>query len=38
MMCSRVENADTSIMSVERGTWKFVMRASTTWNCEPGSR
>ena len=32
------ENADTSIMSVERGTWKFVMRASTTWNCEPGKR
>ena len=25
-------------MSVERGTWKFVTRASTTWNCEPGSR
>ena len=25
-------------MSVERGTWKFVTSASTTWNCEPGSR
>ena len=38
MMFSRVLNALTSIMSVLRGTWKFVTRASTTWNVLPGSR
>ena len=32
MIFSRVENALTSIMSVERGTWKFVTSASTTPN------
>ena len=36
MMLSRVEKADTSIMRVERGTWKFVMSASTTLNSYPG--
>ena len=30
MMLSREANAETSIMSVERGTWKFVTMASTT--------
>ena len=36
MTCSRVAKADTSIMSVERGTWKLVMSASTTWKVLPG--
>ncbi len=27
-----VLKAETSIISVERGTWKLVMSASTTWN------
>ena len=31
MICSRVAKALTSIMSVDRGTWKFVTSASTTW-------
>lgn len=31
MIWSRVASAETSIMSVERGTWKLVMSASTTW-------
>ena len=38
MICSRVAKAETSIMSVERGTWKLVTIASTTWNVEPGMR
>ena len=33
-----ISNAETSIMSVERGTWKLVIIASTTWNVEPGMR
>ena len=32
MMLSRFENALTSIIRVERGTWKLVTIASTTWN------
>ncbi len=32
MMLSRLENALTSIISVLRGTWKLVIRASTTLN------
>ena len=31
-------NAETSIISVDRGTWKFVISASTTWKVEPGNR
>ena len=38
MIWSRVASALTSIMRVERGTWKFVMRASTTWKVLPGMR
>ncbi len=36
MICSRVANAETSIIKVERGTWKLVTIVSTTWNVEPG--
>ena len=38
MIWSRVAKAETSIMSVERGTWKFVTMASTTWKLDPGMR
>ena len=38
MMCSRLENALTSIMSVLLGTWKFVMSPSITWKVLPGRR
>ena len=38
MIWSRVAKAETSIMRVERGTWKLVIMASTTWNVEPGMR
>ena len=36
--CSLPANALTSIMSVDCGRWKFVMRPPTTRNCEPGER
>ena len=38
MMLSRLLKALTSIINVLRGTWKFVIRQSTTWNVLPGSR
>ncbi len=38
MICSRVARAETSIIRVLRGTWKLVIKPSTTWKVEPGMR
>ena len=36
--CSLPASALTSMISVDSGKWKFVIRQSTTWNVLPGSR